>query len=626
MRLETLLGDLVRRPAVAAACTALLVASGAAAQTPAPSRPGWPVTLAGAGLVDFSKPVAADLDNDGTQEIIVGTSAGKLYVLNADGTIRAGWPKTLPAGIASSPAVGDLDGDGFPDVVVGCGSNTDLTKAGAVFAFRRDGTQIWQFNPQDTDGNGKPDHVWSTPAIGDVNGDGHNDVVFGSWDFYVYVVDGRTGLPLPGWPVFVRDTVWSSPALADLDGDGRLEVVIGADCHLEGPPIDTPNGGALFVFRDDGTSFPGFPRFATDSAGAPVGITSSPAVGDIDGDGCPEIVVGTSSTTSAGGKKLYAWHRDGSTVAGWPVTLSGHPDSSPALADLNGDGILDVVITDDAAFLYGIRGNGTILFQMKPKSYTGASAVAVSEPIVARVGSDNPAILLGSVGFDVTIVRKTGTQASDDGSHGAGMLTYTTGHPVRGAVASDLDGNGTLDIIAASGASAGNATDAKVFVWTAGTAGALPWPAFRRDAQRRASASLPAVCPLVPPPTSFYTLTPCRVSDSRQPASLTYGGPKLVAGEQRTIALDGVCGIPASATAVSLNVTVTSPTNSGDLRIFPGGESPPSASAINFRVGQTRANNAVLPLSRDGRGHLTVRVDMPSGQVHVILDVNGYFR
>jgi hypothetical protein len=73
-------------------------------------------------------------------------------------------------------------------------------------------------------------------------------------------------------------------------------------------------------------------------------------------------------------------------------------------------------------------------------------------------------------------------------------------------------------------------------------------------------------------------------------------------------------------------VTVTSPTNSGDLRLFPGGDGTPTASVINFRVGQTRAGNAVLPLSYDGRGHLTVQVDMPSGQVHVILDVTGYFR
>src|SRR5512138_3272893 len=131
-----------------------------------------------------------------------------------------------------------------------------------------------------------PDHVFSSPAIGDVDGDGRNEVVFGSFNFLVYVIR-RDGTSLPGWPVAVRDTIWSSPALFDLDGDGKLEVIIGSTTHYEPTPNDTPNGGALNVFRADGSHFPGFPRYVT-----PLGIDSSPAVGDIDGDGHPEIVVG----------------------------------------------------------------------------------------------------------------------------------------------------------------------------------------------------------------------------------------------------------------------------------------------------------------------------------------------
>lgn len=599
----------------------------ALAQTNAPALAGWPVTLTGSGVARFSKPLVVDLDNNGSsKEVVVGTSAGKLYVLNANGAVRTGWPKTLPAEIGSSPAAGDLDGDGDFEIVVGFGSNLDLNLAGGVRAFRSDGSVLWTFSPADTDGNGQPDHVWATPAVGDLDGDGVDDVAFGSWDFNAYALKGSTGQPLPGWPVFVRDSIWSSSALADLDGDGKLEIIMGADAHFEGPPIDTPNGGALFVFRRNGTFFPGFPQFVGYPNGVtPVGFFSSPAVGDITGDGCPEIVIGTGTSQSTDGKKAFAWHSDGTMVAGWPVALQGHPDSSPALADLTGDGVQDVVITDDTARVYGINGSGTILWQKIPKTFTGASAVAISDPIAAQVGSNNPAILVGSVGFDVTILSKTGTQISDDGTHGAGMLTYTTGHPVPGVVATDLNNDNVLDIVAASGASAGSETDGKVYVWTAGTLGALPWPMFRHDARRSGKGAFQACVP-PSPALNFYTVTPCRVSDSRQPGNGTWGGPALVAGEQRTITITGRCAIPAGAKAVSFNVTVTGSTREGDLRLFPGGNGAPNTSTINFGANQTRANNAILPLSYDGRGHLTVLVDMQgAGQVHVILDVNGYF-
>jgi glucose/arabinose dehydrogenase len=124
-----------------------------------------------------------------------------------------------------------------------------------------------------------------------------------------------------------------------------------------------------------------------------------------------------------------------------------------------------------------------------------------------------------------------------------------------------------------------------------------------------------------PPPSQFHTLTPCRVADTRNAAG-PYGGPALSANTTRTFTMTGRCGIPATARALSLNVTVTDPSALGDLRLFPGGAQLPGTSTINFNAGQTRANNALLPLST--AGDLSVRCVMPSGSVHLILDVNGY--
>jgi hypothetical protein len=123
----------------------------------------------------------------------------------------------------------------------------------------------------------------------------------------------------------------------------------------------------------------------------------------------------------------------------------------------------------------------------------------------------------------------------------------------------------------------------------------------------------------------YYTLAPCRIIDTRNPSG-PLGGPPLFGGQtDRVFSLLGHCGIPADALSVSLNVTVTGSTAAGDLRIYPAGLTLPLVSVINYRQGQTRANNAVAALSC--LGALAVHCDQPAGtQVQLIIDVVGYFR
>ena len=127
--------------------------------------------------------------------------------------------------------------------------------------------------------------------------------------------------------------------------------------------------------------------------------------------------------------------------------------------------------------------------------------------------------------------------------------------------------------------------------------------------------------PSLPPPLDFYTVVPCRLVDTRNPAGPA-GGPALAGHAERSFTLAGACGVPAAAQVLALNVTVVGPGSGGDLRIFPAGLAAPLASALNFRPGQTRANNAVVGLSA---GAVTVRNDAP-GPVDLILDVDGYFQ
>jgi uncharacterized repeat protein (TIGR01451 family) len=119
---------------------------------------------------------------------------------------------------------------------------------------------------------------------------------------------------------------------------------------------------------------------------------------------------------------------------------------------------------------------------------------------------------------------------------------------------------------------------------------------------------------------AFYSVAPCRVIDTRDPAQ----APALAAQQVRAFSVAGACGVPASALAVSVNLTVAQATHAGDLRVYPAGMSPPTASAINYGAGATRANNAVLSLGTGGA--LEILSDQTVGTVHFILDVNGFYQ
>lgn len=124
-----------------------------------------------------------------------------------------------------------------------------------------------------------------------------------------------------------------------------------------------------------------------------------------------------------------------------------------------------------------------------------------------------------------------------------------------------------------------------------------------------------------PNPARYFALPPCRLLDTRSGVILTSASPRLVQ-------VTGVCGIPASARAVSFNVTVVSPTGSGRLNFYPGNQSAVTATTINFAPATSpRANNAILRLATNGTGVLGVypTVFASPGQVHLILDVQGYY-
>jgi len=125
-------------------------------------------------------------------------------------------------------------------------------------------------------------------------------------------------------------------------------------------------------------------------------------------------------------------------------------------------------------------------------------------------------------------------------------------------------------------------------------------------------------------PLSFYTITPCRVVDTRQ-ANGPYGGPPLAgSGAVRSFQLAGQCGVPADAKAVAANVTVVGPAATGSFRVGPSGIVS-GTSTLSFNAGQVRASNAVVGLTGAPLGFASVESAAP-GPANLLIDVSGYFK
>lgn len=121
------------------------------------------------------------------------------------------------------------------------------------------------------------------------------------------------------------------------------------------------------------------------------------------------------------------------------------------------------------------------------------------------------------------------------------------------------------------------------------------------------------------PGQSFHSLSPCRIFDTRSVSALQSGVPGI-------FEIEGACGIPTSASSVSVNVTVVGATGSGYVTLYPAGLEVPTVSTVNFAAGQTRSNNAVIALSGDTLGSIAAQASVAGGgQVHLIVDVSGFW-
>jgi len=372
----------------------LTLAARPAAALPPALATNW--TITGSARNHSSSPEIADVNGDGVPEIVYGDLDGWVHVRRADGSELPGWPQLAqpdgahPAAVESSPTVADLDGNGKMTVIVGAGSSWIANQSGGVVAFNADGSLRWRMQTGDIMASpsmrpvpdGYSEGVFSTPAVGDVDGDGHPDIVFGAWDNKIYALN-RDGAALAGFPFWQDDSVWSSPALYDIDGDGRMEIFVGGDSTLGG---SVPWNGGVFWALDysNGGIHELWAHKQVDEV-----VDGSPAVADL-GDGRLAAVVNTGSFyNNVASRQVFAWHLDdGSPVPGWPVTTGGVNSGGVATGDVNGDGHTDVVVTSRDGNVYAYRGDGSLLWKVAPQAAGEGGGEVSGAPIIADVNGD----------------------------------------------------------------------------------------------------------------------------------------------------------------------------------------------------------------------------------------------
>lgn len=437
----------------------------------------------------YAPGVVADLDGDGTKEIVVGGNEGTVaaYRLRG-GNLQVAWTASTTSGgeapEARGMAAADLDGDGRTEVIV---TTTNTASDGAqVFVFDAEGDlyrpagagpNAWpRYNASDRDFNGQGNRGYGAYGLnvgtGNLDDDPQLEVVvtFDNHQINVFNHDGTSVLASPwftnrqsgfdgrrlGWGQFirwlsptvernhyhlhrgpwpdVRRQMWlqwtaSPPSVADLDGDGRNEV-IGLPNAERKEPYETQayafmvldgaqGGGGRSAMRHRGFANPPLSRKPAVRAGGdwypPSGVPA-PTVVNVTGDPRPEIVAsvpdGAVYAVGPGGKKL--WRYD--YARGGRRTFA----SEVVAADLNRDGRPELVfatysLSRNGGRLIVLNGRGKRLHELRiPRQGTNGNGIGVpAAPSVADIDGDGRLeIVLTSFDHGLDVYRVPGSAAN----------------------------------------------------------------------------------------------------------------------------------------------------------------------------------------------------------------------
>ncbi len=361
---------------------------------------------------------------------------------------------TLLGCLGDTVVIGDLDGDGHPDLAVAewYQSCNGVFGPGALEVLL--GNRNATFQPPVTYASGGIQAL--SLAIGDLNGDAKPDLaVVNSCQTLPACSSGAATVMLgngdgslqPAVSYASGGAIAVAIAIADMDGDNHPDLVVGNACHplAGGFACTSPGTVGILLGNGDGTFQP-----AVSYAAAGDQFIASLAVGDLNGDGHPDVVV----IGDAGLVSVLLGNGDGTFQPQVNYRSGGYEPHSLAIGDLNGDGYPDLVVVSycqdltncNGGIVSVLLGNGDGTFHA-PVSYSSGGLDALSVATADVNGDGN---------LDVIVTNMVGNGGNGevgvlvgngDGTFQAAVTFPSGGNQPESVVVSDVNGDSKPDVV-----------------------------------------------------------------------------------------------------------------------------------------------------------------------------------